>query len=109
MTDLNSQHMVSYLLPIQYGHLSLTVWPQHAIYRCASSLETDDLEIWVSMSTKVKCKDGFELAACSFLFTRHTNYGAMCYRFRDIQHFRLHGKPYSDPQFWGERPSNRIG
>jgi len=33
-TDLNSQHMVSYLLPIQYGHLTLTVWPQHAIYRC---------------------------------------------------------------------------
>ena len=45
MTDLNSQHVVSYLLPIQYGHLSLTVLPQHGIYRCALSLETDDLEI----------------------------------------------------------------
>jgi len=45
MTDLNSQHMVSYLLPLQYGHLSFTVWPQYVIYRCALSLETDDLEI----------------------------------------------------------------
>jgi len=45
MTDLHLQHMVSYLLPIQYWHLYLTVWPQHAIYRCALILETDDLEI----------------------------------------------------------------
>jgi len=30
-TDLNSHHLVSYLLPLQYGHLSLTVWSQHAI------------------------------------------------------------------------------
>ncbi len=27
-TDLNSQLMVSYLLPIHYGLLSLTVWAQ---------------------------------------------------------------------------------
>jgi len=29
-TDLNSQHMISYLLP------SLTVWPQHAICHCVT-------------------------------------------------------------------------
>ncbi len=44
-TDLNSQYMVSYLLPIHYEHLSLTVWPQHAIYRYVQCLEMDDLEI----------------------------------------------------------------
>jgi len=30
-----------------------------------------------------------------------TNYGANCYSFRDIQHFHLHGKSYSDPNFGG--------
>ena len=72
----------------------------------------DDLELWVSRSTEVKSEDGFELAAYGFLFTPHTNYGAICYCFRDIQHFRLHGKPYSEPQFWGfwgKRPPNRNG
>jgi len=43
-TDLNSQHLVSYLLPIQYGHLTLTVWPQHAIYHCALCPKMDDLD-----------------------------------------------------------------
>jgi hypothetical protein len=32
----------------------------------------DDLEIWVSRSTQVECKDGFELAAYGFLFAPHT-------------------------------------
>ncbi len=36
-----------------------------------------------------------------FPICSNTNYGAIRYRFREIQHFRLHGKPYSDPQFWG--------
>ena len=100
-TDLNSQYMVSYLVPVQYMHLSLTIWPQRAIYCCSLCPKTDDLEIWGSRSSKVKCKDGFELAAYGFLFTPHTNNGVICYCFWDIQHFHLHGKPYSDPQFWG--------
>jgi len=93
--------MVSYLVPVQYMHLSLTIWPQRAIYCCSLCPKTDDLEIWGSRSSKVKCKDGFELAAYGFLFTPHTNNGVICYCFWDIQHFHLHGKPYSDPQFWG--------
>ena len=55
----------------------------------------------------MKSKDGLELAAYGFLFAPHTNYGAIWYYFRDIQHFHLHGKPYSDPKlwlFWGRTP-----
>jgi len=51
------------LLPIQYGHLTLTIRAQHAIFHCALCPTTDDLELWVSRSTEVKSKDGFELAA----------------------------------------------
>jgi len=65
------------MLPIQYGHLTLTVWPQHAINHCALCPKTDDLELWVSGSTEVKSKDGFELAAYGFLFAPHTNCGAI--------------------------------
>jgi len=48
------------------------------------------------MSTRAKCKDGFELAAFSFVFAPHTKYDAICFRY--IHHFQLHGKSYSDPQ-----------
>ena len=87
--------------PIQYRHLSLTVWPQRVIYCCTLCPKTHDLENWGSRSSKVKCKDWFELAAYGFLFAPHANYGVICYCFWDIQQFHLHGKPYSDPQFWG--------
>jgi len=53
-TDLNSQHMVSYLLPIQYGHLSLTVWPQHAIYRCFRKWMTSNYKFQGQLRSKVK-------------------------------------------------------
>jgi len=41
----------------------------------------DDLEIWVSRSTEVKCKDGFELAAYGFLFAPHTYIGTYLWSF----------------------------
>jgi len=69
--------MVSYLIPIQYGQLALNVWSQRAIYHCALCPITGDLELWVSRSTEVKSKDGFELAAYAFPLTPHTNYGAI--------------------------------
>jgi len=64
----------------------------------------DDLEIWVPRSTQVKCKDGFELAAYGFLFAPNLSPQTMALSvtfFEIIKHFHLHGKPYSDPQFWG--------
>jgi len=87
--------------PHTYGHSTLTVWPQHAIYPCALCPKTDGLELWVLRSIEVKRKDGFELTALWFPVGFHPNYGAICYCFWDIQHFCLHEKPYSDPQFWG--------
>jgi len=56
---LNSQYIVFYLLTIQYGHSSLTVWPE----RATLCRKTDGLEILGSRSSKVKCEGGFELAA----------------------------------------------
>jgi len=53
-TNLNSQHMVSYLLPIQYGHLSLTVWPQHAIYPCVRKRMTLNFEFQDQHRSNVK-------------------------------------------------------
>ena len=69
-TDLNSQYMVSYLLPMQYRHLSLTVWSQRVIDCGALRLKTDDLENWGSRSSKVKCKSriwtrGIRFPSCS--------------------------------------------
>jgi len=32
----------------------------------------DELELWVSRSTEVESKDGFELAAYCFIFAPHT-------------------------------------
>jgi len=91
-TDLNSQHMVSYLLPIQYGHLSPTVWPQHAIYHCALCPKTDDLELWASRSTEVKSKKGFELAAYGFLFAPYTIWAIISDRLATKHHLSLFPK-----------------
>jgi len=91
-TNLNSLCMVSCLLPIQYGHLSLTVWPQHAIKRSALCMETDDLEVWVSRSTRLKCKVGFELAAYGFLFAPHNIWALISDRLAPTRHLSLCAK-----------------
>jgi len=68
-TDLNSQHMVSCLLPIQCGHLSVTVWPQHAIYQCEQCPKMDDLDCMFQgqLRTKVKTDLNSQHVVCYLL------------------------------------------
>jgi len=56
-THFNSQHVCSYLFPIQYGHQSLTIWPQRTLVAGYGWLD-------------------------SYVAHSHTSYG--CYRFLTV-------------------------
>jgi len=88
--------MVSYLLYIQYGHL---FWPQHTIYRCVLCPK------WMTLKYRFQGQHMSNVTTdlnsqhiVSYLLPIQTM-APLCYCFRDIQHFYLHGNPYSDPKF----------
>jgi len=70
-------------------------------------LKTDDLEIWVSRSTQVKCKDGFELVANRFLFAPYTIWAYISDRLATTRHLALFLKT-DDLEILGSRSSKVI-
>jgi len=100
------------MLPIQYGHSTLTARRQHVIFtvRYVKNRLTLKLNYGFQDQLTSKGKDGFEFAAFGFLFAPYKTYAlsdTTCEIFSIF--ICMDGKPTTTPKFWvfwGRTPQN---
>jgi len=109
-TDSNSQRIVSYLHSIQCWHLSLTVCPQHVIYRCLPKCMTLNYESHGQLRSNVKTDLNSQYVVSDLLPIQTMALYVIVFEIFNI--FVCMGNPIPTPNFggfWGKTPQNRNG